>query len=56
MVSQDTLKPVAWATMPTEDVLKENVAMPSGVLPSDHIALVCDLVWSCAETVNAINP
>lgn len=46
MVSQDTLKPVAWAAMPSEDVLKENVAMPSVVLPSDHIALVCDLEWS----------
>ena len=32
--------------MPTEDVLKENVAMPREVLPSDHIALLCDLVWS----------
>lgn len=46
MVSQDTLKPVAWAAMPSEEVLKENVAMPSVVLPSDHIALVCDLKWS----------
>jgi hypothetical protein len=32
--------------MPSEEVLKENVAMPSVVLPSDHIALVCDLKWS----------
>jgi mRNA deadenylase 3'-5' endonuclease subunit Ccr4 len=45
-VSQDVLKPVTWATMPTEEVLTQHVAMPSEVLPSDHVCLVCDLEWS----------
>jgi mRNA deadenylase 3'-5' endonuclease subunit Ccr4 len=45
-VSQDVLKPVTWATMPSEEVLTRHVAMPSEVLPSDHVCLVCDLEWS----------
>ncbi|XP_018335534.1 2',5'-phosphodiesterase 12-like [Agrilus planipennis] len=32
--------------LPAEDILKENVALPSQVFPSDHLALVVDLTWS----------
>ena len=45
LISQDSLKPVVWAEMPSEEILTKNVAMPSEVLPSDHVCLVCDLKW-----------
>lgn len=33
------------AAFPSEDVLSANVALPSEVFPSDHIASVADLQW-----------
>jgi mRNA deadenylase 3'-5' endonuclease subunit Ccr4 len=46
LVSQQDFGSVSWAVIPSEDVLTEHVAMPSEVLPSDHVCLVCDLAWS----------
>ena len=31
--------------LPAEDILKLHTALPSVTVPSDHLALVCDLVW-----------
>ena len=31
--------------LPSEDVLSSHLALPSVVMPSDHLALVCDVKW-----------
>lgn len=38
-------RPKGEAPMPSEDLVKRYVAMPNEVMPSDHVALVCDFEW-----------
>jgi len=33
------------APMPSEDMVKEHIAMPNKVMPSDHVSVVCDFEW-----------
>ena len=41
-------KPLGEAPMPTEEMVKSFVAMPNEVMPSDHVAVVCDFEWAVA--------
>ena len=45
VASDECLVSVGSAPMPTEQDVTRDVAMPSANLPSDHVSLVCDLVW-----------
>lgn len=38
-------KPKGEAPMLEEDVVKKFAAMPNRVMPSDHVAVVCDFEW-----------
>jgi hypothetical protein len=38
-------RPIGEAPMPPEELVKQYVAMPNKVMPSDHVALVCDFEW-----------
>ena len=33
------------APMPSEEMVKEHIAMPNEVMPSDHVSVVCDFEW-----------
>ena len=33
------------APMPSEEMIKEHIAMPNSVMPSDHVSVVCDFEW-----------
>lgn len=39
-------RPLGEAPMPTEDMVKSLVAMPNELMPSDHVAIVCDFEWT----------
>jgi hypothetical protein len=39
-------KPLGEAPMPTEEMVKSFIAMPNEVMPSDHVALICDFEWA----------
>lgn len=45
----DHLQCVSSAPMPTVEDVTRDVAMPSSNLPSDHVSLVCDLVWRASH-------
>ena len=45
LASNDGFSTVASAAVPTEEMVTKDVGMPSAVLPSDHISLVCDFEW-----------
>ncbi len=38
-------KQIRSAPMPTEEDIKKYVAMPNECMPSDHVAIICDLEW-----------
>lgn len=38
-------KQIRSAPMPTEEDVKKYVAMPNECMPSDHVAIICDLEW-----------
>eukprot|EP00985_Skeletonema_marinoi_P011781 scaffold5591_cov148-Skeletonema_marinoi.AAC.10 len=38
-------RPKGEAPMPSEEEVKQYVAMPNKAMPSDHVALVCDFEW-----------
>ena len=40
------LVPKGEAPMLTDQAVKEHIAMPNKVMPSDHIAVVCDFEWA----------
>jgi hypothetical protein len=42
-------RPLGHAPMPSEEMVKNLVAMPNKLMPSDHVAIVCDFEW-------AVNP
>lgn len=42
-------KPKGEAPMLSEEMVKEHVAMPNAVMPSDHVAVVCDFEWVKVE-------
>ena len=44
-VDKEKLQVEAVIPMPSEEELNCHVALPSVVVPSDHLALVCDLKW-----------
>ena len=33
------------APMPSEEMIKEHIAMPNDFMPSDHVSVVCDFEW-----------
>jgi hypothetical protein len=39
-------EPMGEAPMPKEEVVKCFVAMPNELMPSDHVAVVCDFKWA----------
>ena len=43
-VESDKMEVVAIAPLPSENILSENIALPSIVFPSDHISLVVDVL------------
>jgi hypothetical protein len=45
-------RPKGEAPMPPEELVKQYVAMPNKVMPSDHVALVCDFEWVKKEQLN----
>mmetsp|Transcript_21824 Transcript_21824/g.43771 ORF Transcript_21824/g.43771 Transcript_21824/m.43771 type:complete len:1027 (-) Transcript_21824:135-3215(-) len=38
--------PIGEAPMPSDNLVKEYVAMPNECMPSDHVAIVCDFEWT----------
>ena len=39
-------RPKGEAPMPSAEMVKQYVAMPNEVMPSDHVAVVCDFEWA----------
>ena len=48
-------KPLGEAPMPAEEMVKSLVAMPNELMPSDHVAIVCDFEWATNEEDRAQN-
>ena len=46
MVQREHFEVLRVAPFPTEEVLSEFVALPSAVIPSDHISILVDLKWN----------
>lgn len=42
----DRLRVTQVVPLPSEEELRQHTALPSVVLPSDHVALVADLAWT----------
>ena len=45
-IDNDLLEVAKVVPLPTDEEVKANIAIPSRVFPSDHLALVCDLKFS----------
>lgn len=54
-VDADSFSVAAVAPTPSEDVLKENVALPSVVFPSDHISLIVDIDFIPEKCASALS-
>lgn len=45
-------RPKGECPFPSEELIKQYVAMPNKVMPSDHVSLVCDFAWVKKEQTN----
>ena len=49
-IDADQLKTTRVIPLPSHEEVTRFTALPNPVFPSDHLALVCDLTWTCKNS------